>query len=288
MSEKLQERALAEEEWVFREAAPVTSGKKRRGGGRPTRLLAGALIPVLMLISWELSARLGWSDPRFFGQPSTVAEQAGADIREGLLWDETRVTLVRLLLGFLLGSVSGVVVGLVLSQSTWLRMIFEPIIRALYVVPKLALLPIFLLVFGIGETPKLVFVGLGTFYIVAFTTLAAAMMIPVSYYEVTRSYGLSRAQGFRWMILPACLPQVVSSLRIATGISTLLVIAVEFVSSNDGLGHYTWHAWQLFLPERMYVGVVTISVIGVLFSLLVGAVGKRLVRWSDEEFSAQR
>ncbi|MFS8198379.1 ABC transporter permease [Streptomyces sp. CWNU-52B] len=288
MSEKVQEKPLLEGDWVVRTATSSRAGAAQRPNAKLLRVLAGALIPVLMLISWEMSARLGWTDPRFFGQPTTVAEQAVADIREGLLWDEARVTLFRLVVGFLLGSAAGVAVGLVLSQSTVLRWVFEPIIRALYVVPKLALLPIFLLVFGIGETPKLVFVGLGTFYIVAFTTLAAATMIPVSYHEVTRSYGLSRWQTFRWMIFPACLPQIVSSLRIATGISTLLVIAVEFVSSNDGLGHYTWHAWQLFLPERMYVGVVTISVIGVLFSVLVGAVGKRLVRWSDQEFSAQR
>ncbi|MBD0736717.1 hypothetical protein BGM09_26750 [Streptomyces sp. CBMA29] len=260
-------------------------------GGRTElvrRVLAGALIPVLMLISWEVSAHFGWTDPRFFGRPVTVAQQAVADIRDGLVWKEARITLFRLIVGFLLGSVSGILAGLVLSQSRIARWIFEPIIRALYVIPKLALLPIFLLVFGIGETPKVLFVALGTFYIVAFTTLAAALMIPVSYHEVARSYGLSRAQRFRWMVFPACLPQVVSSLRIAAGISTLLVIAVEFVSAQQGLGYYTWHAWQLFLPERMYVGVITISLMGLAFSTLVGVVGARLVRWSDQEFSAQR
>lgn len=290
MTEKLRDRAGAASRWVTRSASktprrPVAQERRRV---LVARVLLGAAVPVLMLVMWEVSGRLGWIDARFFGQPSTVAERAGEDIGSGLVWDELQITLVRLLLGFVIGSVTGVLVGLLLSQSRLLRWVFEPIIRALYVIPKLALLPLFLLIFGLGELPKIVFVSLGTFYIVAFTTLAAATMLPTSYYEVSQSYGLSRTQRFRWMILPACLPQIVSSLRIASGISMLLVIAVEFVNADNGLGYYTWHAWQLFLPDRMYVGVITISIVGVAFSALVGAVGGRLVRWSDEEFSTQR
>jgi ABC-type nitrate/sulfonate/bicarbonate transport system permease component len=164
----------------------------------------------------------------------------------------------------------------------------EPLIRALYVIPKLALLPLFLLLFGLGEVPKLVFIALGTFYIVAFTTLSAAMMIPTAFHEVARSYGLSPGQRFRWMIVPAITPQIVSSLKLASGISMLLVIAVEFVNAHEGLGYYTWHAWQVFVPDRMYVGVVTISIVGVLFGGLVGLLGSRVARWADSEYAQSR
>lgn len=252
------------------------------------RILLGLLLPVGVLIAWELSARAGWIDARFFSHPTAVANKALADATSGMLWSELRVTVGRLLTGYVLGTLAGIVVGLAMSQSRVLRWMLEPIVRGLYVIPKLALLPLFLLVFGLGEMPKLVFIGLGTFYIVAFTTLSAAMMIPTAYHEVTRSYGLSRAQRFRWMIIPACLPQIVSSLKLASGISMLLVIAVEFVNANNGLGYYTWHAWQVFVPDRMYVGVVTISLLGVLFSAVIGLIGGRLVRWADDEYGRQR
>ncbi|MEU4431615.1 ABC transporter permease [Nocardia rhamnosiphila] len=252
------------------------------------RILLGLLLPVGVLIAWELSARGGWIDARFFSHPTAVANKAFADATSGMLWSELRVTVGRLLTGYVLGTLAGIVVGLAMSQSRVLRWMLEPIVRGLYVIPKLALLPLFLLVFGLGEMPKLVFIGLGTFYIVAFTTLSAAMMIPTAYHEVTRSYGLSRAQRFRWMIIPACLPQIVSSLKLASGISMLLVIAVEFVNANNGLGYYTWHAWQVFVPDRMYVGVVTISLLGVLFSAVIGLIGGRLVRWADDEYGGQR
>jgi sulfonate transport system permease protein len=287
---KLRDKATVTGRWVTRRASgeprvPAAQAKRR---STIARIAVGALLPVLVLVMWEVSGWAGWIDPRFFGMPSSVADRAISDIASGEIWEQTRITLFRLLVGFAIGSVAGIVVGLVLSQWRVLRWVFEPIIRALYVIPKLALLPLFLLVFGLGELPKIVFVSLGTFYIVAFTTLAAAMLIPTAYHEVSRSYGLSSAQRFRWMILPACLPQIVSSLRIASGISMLLVIAVEFVNADSGLGYYTWHAWQLFLPDRMYVGVVLVSILGVAFSALVGAVGARLVRWSDDEFGAKR
>lgn len=276
-------------QWVSRAPDPQlrSTGDQAR---RETilRIGLGLMVPVVMIVAWEASARFDLIDARFFSQPSAVAERAGEDLASGLLWAETQVTLTRLLTGYVVGSLAGIALGLAMSQSKILRWALEPLIRGLYVIPKLALLPLFLLVFGLGEMPKLIFVGLGTFYIVAFTTMSAAMMIPTAYHEVARSYGLSRSQRFRWMIVPACMPQIVASLRLASGISMLLVIAVEFVNAREGLGYYTWHAWQVFVPDRMYVGIVVISIVGVLFSAVIGALGNRLVRWSDGEYGQTR
>ncbi|WP_339153426.1 ABC transporter permease [Actinomadura luteofluorescens] len=278
-----------EDGWVERRPDPKqrsAADQARRDG--VMRLLLGLVLPVGVLVAWEVSARSGWIDARFFSQPSAVASKAGEDLRSGLLWSELRITIVRLVTGYVIGSLAGILIGLLMSQVKVLRWMLEPLIRALYVIPKLALLPLFLLLFGLGEVPKLVFISLGTFYIVAFTTLSAAMMIPTAFHEVSRSYGLSPGQRFRWMIVPAITPQIVSSLRLASGISMLLVVAVEFVNAHEGLGYYTWHAWQVFVPDRMYVGVVTISIVGVLFSGLVGLLGSRLSRWADSEYAQSR
>ena len=255
---------------------------------RVWKVLIGFAIPVIGLALWELSAQVGWIDARFFSQPSAVAGRFYNDMQENLILGELAITIQRLLSGFIIGSITGIVVGLVMSQVTLVRWALEPLIRALYVIPKLALLPIFLLLFGLNETPKVVFVALGTFYIVAFTTLAAAMMIPTAFHEVARSYGLSWSQRFRWLVIPASTPQIVSSLRLASGISMLLVIAVEFVQAQEGLGYYTWHAWELFIPDRMYVGIVIISALGVTFSAAVGGIGSRFIRWAENEYTQSR
>lgn len=275
--------------WVVRKPADHQRGKVEQGRrDRALRVALGLVIPVAMIVSWELSAQLNLIDVRFFSHPLGVVQRAVHDINDGLWWSETWITTVRLLVGYVVGSVAGIIVGLMMSQSKKLRWLLEPIIRGLYVIPKLALLPLFLLLFGIGELPKLVFVALGTFYIVAFTTLSAATLIPTAFHEVARSYGLSRPQSFRWLIVPAAMPQIASSLRLASGISILLVIAVEFVQAQEGIGYYTWHAWQLFIPDRMYVGVLTVSILGLLFNTLIGALCSRMVRWTDGEYDQQR
>lgn len=285
------DRSVSRDEggWVERRPDPKqrSADRQARRDG-VLRLVLGLVLPVGMLVAWEVSARSGWVDARFFSQPSAVAAKAWEDVQSGLLWSELKVTIVRLLTGYVVGSLAGMLVGLLMSQVKVLRWMLEPVIRALYVIPKLALLPLFLLLFGLGETPKLIFIALGTFYIVAFTTLSAAMMIPTAFHEVARSYGLSPGQRFRWMIVPAITPQIVSSLKLASGISMLLVIAVEFVNAHEGLGYYTWHAWQVFVPDRMYVGVVTISIVGVLFGGLVGLLGSRVARWADSEYGQSR
>lgn len=261
---------------------------KKARRDRVVQILVGLAIPVLALVLWEIAGQLAWIDVRFFSSPSLIAARFVEDMQEGLIVPEVLITVQRLLIGFIIGSIAGIVIGLLMSQVKLIRWALEPIIRALYVIPKLALLPIFLLLFGLGELPKIIFVSLGTFYIVAFTTLASAMMIPTPYHEVARSYGLSWFQRFRWLVVPASTPQIVSSLKLASGISMLLVIAVEFVQAREGLGYYTWHAWELFIPDRMYVGIILISILGVLFSLAVGAIGSRAIRWAESEYNQSR
>ncbi|MBV0896124.1 ABC transporter permease [Microbacterium sp. NC79] len=261
---------------------------KRARRDKVLQIALGFMIPVLGLILWEVAGQNNWIDVRFFSSPSAIFARFLDDMGENLIFPELWITVQRLLWGYVIGALAGIIIGLLMSQITVIRWALEPLIRALYVIPKLALLPIFLLLFGLGEFPKILFVALGTFYIVAFTTLAAAMMIPTPYHEVARSYGLSWPQRFRWLVIPASTPQIVSSLKLASGISMLLVIAVEFVQAREGLGYYTWHAWELFIPDRMYVGIVLISLLGVSFSLIVGAIGSRATRWADSEYNQSR
>lgn len=245
------------------------------------RVLALAL-PVLLLVFWEAGAHLEWFDQRFFSRPSAIWTRGVDLVRDGELQRQLGITTRRLLLGYFLGAGAGILLGLVMSQFRLARAAVEPTLRALYVIPKLALLPILLLVFGLGEMPKVLFVALGVFFILAFSTLSAASMVPGAYHEAASAYGLSRLQRFRWVVLPGALPQIVAAMRLASGIGVLLVVAFEFVRSNDGIGYLTWHAWELFVADEMYVGIVTIAIFGVLFSALIGAVGNRLCPWAEE------
>lgn len=251
---------------------------------RIQRILAVS-VPIILLALWEIGAREAWFDTRFFSSPTRFWDRAQILIESGELFDQSVITIRRLLVGYGIGAFAGITLGLLLSQFRLARAAIEPTLRALYVIPKLAILPILLLVFGLGETPKVVFVGLGVFFILAFSTLTAATMVPHAFHEAASAYGLSRLQRFRWVVLPGSLPQIFAALRLASGIGVLLVVAVEFVQSNDGIGYLTWHAWELFVADQMYVGIVTVSVLGVAFSALIGALGRALCPWDTSSES---
>lgn len=240
-------------------------------------------LPLVLLVLWEVGARWEWFDDRFFSSPTAIWDRAWQLVKDGTLQEELLVTARRLFIGYGLGATAGILLGLVLSQFRLARAAVEPTLRGLYVIPKLAILPILLLVFGLGETPKVVFVALGVFFILAFSTLTAATMVPAAYHEAASAYRLTRLQRFRWLVLPGALPQIVAATRLASGIGVLLVVAVEFVSSNDGVGYLTWHAWELFVADQMYVGILTISIFGVAFSACIGAIGNRLCPWATDE-----
>jgi ABC-type nitrate/sulfonate/bicarbonate transport system permease component len=261
-----------------------TDWKRWASRQRALRLSLAVAVPVVLLGLWELGARQAWFDDRFFSSPSLIWDRALELVESGELQRELLVTTRRLLIGYVVGSGLGIVVGLLLSMSRLLQAALEPTLRALYVIPKLALLPVLLLLFGVTETPKVMFVVIGVFFIVAFSTLSAAVMIPVGYREVASSYGLSWQQRVRWMTIPASLPHIVAGLRLASGIAVLLVIAAEFVQSTDGIGYMAWHAWELFLADEMYVGIVVMSLLGVTFSGVVGFVGKKLTPWASDSF----
>jgi sulfonate transport system permease protein len=256
------------------------AGGKRARGKRIARALCGVGVPLLVLVLWQVFSDLAIVDSRLFSSPSRAWAAAIQMIDTGQLQAETWITIKRLLFGYLIGALAGMGVGLLLSQSFWLRALFEPLLRALYTVPKLAILPILLLVLGIGETPKIAFVAIGTFFIMGFASLAAGLRVPVGYLEVAKSHNLSAWARFRRVVLPASMPEVFDGLRLASGMAVLLVVAVEFINSSDGIGHLTWQSWQIFAADRTYVGIVVVSVLGVAFSAIVAGVGRLLMPWN--------
>ena len=241
------------------------SARQRRAG----RAALGLTAPVVLVALWQLAASQGWIDQRLFGSPREVWSEGVDQLRDGDIVSEIAVTVRRLTIGYGLGAAVGVLVGLVLGQIHLLRALFQPLLQALYVVPKLAVLPILLILFGLGETPKVLFVAAGVFFVVMFSTLSAVELMPPTFYEVARSVGASRRRTFVTVTLPGSMPQVRAGLRLAAGIGLLLEVAVEFLQANEGIGYFTWHAWELFFANRMYLGIVVISLIGVGFTAFV-------------------
>jgi len=239
-------------------------------------------VPVVLVVAWEVAARAEWIDDRYYASPWAIADRAVTLARDGDLGRHAWASTKRVLLGFGLGASVGTVVGLVLARSRLLRAAFEPLLHALYVVPKLAILPILFLIVGIGELSKVLLIAIAVFFVVAISTFYAALLTPPGFLEVGQSFGASRWKTFRSITLPAALPQITAGWRLASGISVLMLVGAEFSNTNEGLGYLVWHSWNLFLAEQMYVGIVGIALLGVLFSGVVKWIGGRIAPWAPK------
>jgi ABC-type nitrate/sulfonate/bicarbonate transport system permease component len=266
--------------------------------------------PLALLVLWELAVRLQWLDGRFFPAPTAVAVAlweltvkgdllgklwllpgliAAGDLSgarkvfvEGHLW----VSLFRIFSGFFVGAVPGIILGVAMGMNRTIRVALDPVVSAIYVLPKIAILPLVMLVFGIGEVSKIVIVAIASFFLVLINTTVGVRDIEPIFIEAGRNYGVNRRQMFRHIIIPAALPIIFSGLRLSLGTSLIVIIAAEFVAANYGLGYLIWFSWQTLLTENMFAGLVVIMILGALFTSGLQAVERRLMPWQREELPA--
>jgi sulfonate transport system permease protein len=265
---------------VRREPGPAERDRRahRARQGRREAALAWA-VPVVLVGAWQWAAATERVNPLFFPAPTDVVATGADMLASGELQHHLGATASRMALGLVIGVASGVIVGFAMGISRLLRAALDSTLSALYVVPKLALLPLLLLIFGVGDTPTILLIAISVFFLVWITTMHAVMCVPEGWREAARSFGAGRSQLIRHVLLPASLPQILTGLRLATGMAILAAVAIEFVQGSDGLGRLIWLSWSLFLPRRMYVGVVAVALLGVAANLLVRLVARLLTPW---------
>jgi ABC-type nitrate/sulfonate/bicarbonate transport system permease component len=205
-------------------------------------------------------------------------------VTDGELGEHIAATLSRLLLGYLLGALTGALAGFAMGVSRTVRAAFGPLFAALYSVPKIATLPLLLLVFGLTETPKVLSVAITVFFVMQINTLAGVRQIDARVLETARSYGASGVRMLRFVLLPGALPAMLTGLRTAAGLGVMVVVAVEFVASESGLGFLIWNSWILFRPDRMFVGLATVAGLGATLSGLLALAERWLLPWRTTPF----
>ncbi|MDI3417039.1 ABC transporter permease [Streptomyces luteolus] len=261
------------------ELDPVRTHRRRR----TLELSLAVAVPVALLLLWQLAAVQGWIDDRIYPAPQTILEDGIERAADGELWPDVRATLKRVLAGYAVGTVSGYALGLLMGSLSLVRAALEPLLDALYVVPKLALLPIFLNMFGLGEGPQIALVAATVFFFVWISTMAAVLAVPAGHRDAGQVFGATPWQMFRHVLLPASLPAVLVGARIAAGVAVLVIVASESIAADEGLGHLIFDSRALFQNDIMFVGIVCVAVLGVLFSELVRLVGRLLTPWAPRD-----
>lgn len=267
---------------VAKKKSVGTAKSRRRTKARNERLISVA-VPIGLLLVWELLSRAGIIDARFFPAPSSIVSTGVELVRSGVLWESTWISLRRLLLAMLIGGVPALLLGLAMGLYRGIRLGIDPLIQATYPIPKSAIFPLFLLIFGLGEASKIAIVAVGVFYPIAMNTMAGVLEINKVYHDVGKNFRAGRWQTFRTIALPGALPFILTGVNLAFGMALMLIVVAEMLGSNSGLGFLIWNAWQTFSVETMYVGLIVISALGYIFSLILKELNAVLVPWRDRQ-----
>lgn len=244
--------------------------------------IAGIASPFLLLLLWEVCTRIGWIDTRFFPAPTSILSASVRLWQSGDLVNHTLVSLQRLGLGFLLGGIPALVIGVVMGLSRGLRAVLDPLIAATYPIPKSAILPLILLIFGLGEMSKIVMVAIGAFYPIVINATSGVLQINRVYLDVGKSFKASRWNMFRTIALPGALPFIMTGVKLGAGLGLILIAVAEMVGARSGLGYMVWSAWETFSVEQMYVGLFMFAAIGFSLSALLNLVERWIIPWEAD------
>jgi sulfonate transport system permease protein len=241
--------------------------------------LASLISPLLLLAAWTLVTRAHWFSEQILVPPHAVLDAFHEVWDSGELPQDLKISLYRLLLGFVLGALAGVALGVALARWRWAQIYLGPTFQVLRQVPTLSLIPMFVLLFGIGETLKIVIIVKSTLFPVAIATLEGARTIPREYLEVGRAYRLGAWAQFRRIIYPATVPAVLTGMRIALGRSWMVLVAVELLAADTGIGQMMEIGRQMLRLDIVMVGVFVTGLIGFGFDRGLRLLERTLLPW---------
>jgi NitT/TauT family transport system permease protein len=234
------------------------------------------------LLLWEIASRANLISQLFFPPPTVIGNSLLRLIANGQLAKNLAQTLTRLSLGLFLGGSTGMLLGLILGWSPVIRSVAEPFVAALHPLPKIALLPLVLIIFGIGEQSKVVLIGLAAFFPMLINAMVGVQQIEGIYWDVAANYGARKFNLLRRVLLPGSMPYLLAGLRLALNAALVVTVAVEQLTARQGLGANIWLAWETLRTEELYATLLVIAVIGLSANWIMSLLTKKLVPWQVE------
>ncbi len=247
---------------------------------RAVELALTLAAPLLLLASWETISRTGVVDRRFWPPPSTLLGTAWDLIRDGSLVANVLISLGRIAGGFVLGAVPAVALGLLMGLFWPIRVFLMPIAAAIYAIPKIAIVPLVIVVFGTGETAKYVVVALSIFFLVLLNTMAGVLAIDRSYRDVARNFGAGPLDLFLTVALPGALPAIFTGLRLGLGFALVVIVGTEFIAADrGGIGRFIFDSYQILALDKMFIGLIVTGLMGWLLTISLDVIERLVLPW---------
>ena len=243
------------------------------------KLLKSTVVIILLLMFWEVAPRVGLVDRTFFPPFSKVVEGLWGLAISGDLYAHFIASIVRSLSGFGLAILIAIPLGLIIGWYPLAKELLNPVLELFRNTAALALLPVFILLLGIGETSKISIVLFACVFPILLNTINAVRNVDSLLIRSAKSMGLSSYQLFYKVIIPASIPTIFTGIRMAGSASILVLIAAEMVGAKEGLGYLISYTQMNFQIAEMYAGIITISILGLILNYLLVFIEKKLSKW---------
>lgn len=246
-----------------------------------TNALLGVLIPLLIIVIWEIAGMLGKLNPVLLPRPTQILAELVALTSSGELAHHLGISTWRALVGFVVGGGLGLITGTWVGFSYRAESLLDPSLQMLRTLPHLAIAPLFILWFGFGETSKLLLIAKGSFFPLYVNTFLGIRSVDTKLFDVGRVLQFSRWQLITKLILPAALPNILLGARLSLGVAWLGLVVAELMGASSGVGYLINDARSFSWTEVVFVGIIVFAVVGKLSDSIVKWLEKRLLRWQD-------
>jgi NitT/TauT family transport system permease protein len=262
----------------------------------PRNMLIGAIVPVSLILVWQILASVGFVNQHILPSPFAVfirwvayllpVEPFGESGKSWILWalsgeliTDSIGSLFRVAAGFLIGGGLALPLGLVMGSSPIAFSLLNPLTQILRPIPPIAYIPLAILWFGLGNPPAIFLITIGAFFPVLVNTIAGVRNVDGIYLRAARNLGANQSTLFLRVILPAAVPYILSGVRIGIGTAFIVVIVSEMIAVNNGLGFRILEAREYFWSDKIIAGMITIGLLGLFLDMAVSRLNAHLLRW---------
>lgn len=243
--------------------------------------LHGWILPIGVVVLWQLSGTFGWISADQLPAPTAIIKSYYTEAENGELWRHLFISLKRVIFGFSLGTLTGLLLGLFTGLGRIAGKMLDPSLQMLRTVPLLALIPLFILWFGIGEFSKILMISLGAFFPVYVNTYLGVRSVESKLYQVTQILNYSTWQRLTKLILPSALPNVLLGFRLAAGNAWLVLVVAEMMATSAGIGYMIQDARTYTRTDIVFAGILIFALAGRLSDLAVRRLEKKWLGWRD-------
>lgn len=276
---------------MLQDSTPASAGQWTRPARRSPlqalfasseRALLGSLTIIALLVAWEVLARLDILNPIFSSSPARIVEAGVKYFRSPYAWADIRATGSTFLYGFVIASVAGIIIGVLIGWYRTLEAMFDPLISFFYTSPRPVLVPLFIVWFGIGMESKLALVIVSTIFPMIIATFAGIRTVDRNLVNVARSFNATTGQIISTIVLPSTIPQIISGLRIGLGHALTAAVFGEMVVASVGIGHTMVMAANTFNTDLIFVGFILVGTFGMLLNEIIRRVENALQKWRPD------